>query len=177
MLIETGFTLNKLCELGVAPREQLFKNLRRFAKLRNRDLFSANETCSLIVTSEHKQTALIPHEKAPIPRRVLYCLFVRIISQAVQCSGQVGGGEGGASVLGKALRRCPQHKHIICILAILKRNNWSYWLSESEVFHSNRGSSYCNESQAIPTSTSKYVRNQILSTQRNTAEEHKRLNR
>jgi hypothetical protein len=71
VLIETGFTLNKLCILGAALKEQFFKNLRRSAKAGNRDLFSAAEISSLILTPEHKHTALVPHEKASIPRRVI----------------------------------------------------------------------------------------------------------
>jgi hypothetical protein len=71
MLIETGFILNKLCILGAALKEQFFKNLRRFVKVENRDLFSAVEISSLILTSKHKYTALVPHEKASISRRVI----------------------------------------------------------------------------------------------------------
>jgi hypothetical protein len=65
------FTLNKLCILDAALREQFPKNLRRSAKAGNGDLFSAAEISNLILTPEHKQTALIPHEKAPIPGRVM----------------------------------------------------------------------------------------------------------
>ena len=71
VLIETSFTLNKLFILGVALREQFFKNLRRFAKAGNGDLFSATKISSLILTPEHKQAALVPHEKASILGRVI----------------------------------------------------------------------------------------------------------
>jgi hypothetical protein len=76
-LIETGFTLNKLCILGVALIEQFFKNLRRSAKAGNGDLFSTTDVSSLI-TLEHKPTALIPYEKASILGRVIQSLFIRI---------------------------------------------------------------------------------------------------
>jgi hypothetical protein len=69
--IKTGFTLNKLCILGAALREQFLKNLRRSAKAGDRDLFSAVEISYLILTPEHKPTALIPHQKASIPGRVI----------------------------------------------------------------------------------------------------------
>jgi hypothetical protein len=71
VLIETGFTLNKLYILGAALREQLLKNLRRSAKAGNRDLFSATEISSLILTPEYKPTALITQGKASIPGRVI----------------------------------------------------------------------------------------------------------
>jgi hypothetical protein len=71
VLIETGFTLNKLCILGAALGEQFLKNLQRSAKAGNRDLFSTTEISSLILTPKHKQTALIPHEKASIPGLVI----------------------------------------------------------------------------------------------------------
>jgi hypothetical protein len=71
VLIETGFVSNKVGVLSVALRDQFPKNLRRSAKAGNGDLFSAAEISSLILTPEHKQTALIPHEKASIPGRVI----------------------------------------------------------------------------------------------------------
>jgi hypothetical protein len=71
MLIEIGFTLNKLYILSAALKEQFFKNLRRFIKVRNRDLFLATKISSLILMPEHKYTALILYEKASIPRRVI----------------------------------------------------------------------------------------------------------
>jgi hypothetical protein len=63
MLIKIGFTLNKLYILGVALKEQFFKNLQRFTKARNRDLFLATKISSFILTLEYK--------KASIPRRVI----------------------------------------------------------------------------------------------------------
>jgi hypothetical protein len=69
--VETGFVSNKVGILGVALRDQFFKNHRRSAKAGNRDLFSAAEISNLKLTPEHKQTALIPHEKASIPGRVI----------------------------------------------------------------------------------------------------------
>jgi hypothetical protein len=61
-----SFTLNKLYILGIALKEKFFKNLQRFTKAGNKDLFSAAKIPSLILMLEHKQTALIPHEKASI---------------------------------------------------------------------------------------------------------------
>jgi hypothetical protein len=69
--IETGFTLNKLCILGVALREQFLKNLQRSAKAGDRDLFSATEISCFILTPEHKLIALILHQKASIPGHVI----------------------------------------------------------------------------------------------------------
>jgi hypothetical protein len=71
VLIKIGFTPNKVCILGAALREQFPKNLQRFAKAGNRDLFSATKLSSFILTPEHKQTALISHEKASILRYVI----------------------------------------------------------------------------------------------------------
>lgn len=71
MLIETGFTLNKLCILDAALKEQFFKNLWRSVKAENEDLFSAAEIFSLILMLKHKLTALILHEKAFISGRVI----------------------------------------------------------------------------------------------------------
>jgi hypothetical protein len=71
VFIKTGFTLNKLYILGAALKEQFFKNLRRSIKAGNKDLFSAIEISSLILTPEYKQTAFIPHEKASILRHVI----------------------------------------------------------------------------------------------------------
>ena len=71
MLIETSFTLNKLYILGVALKEQFFKNLRRFAKAGNKNLFSAAKIFSLILTPEHKHIAFILYKKASILRRVI----------------------------------------------------------------------------------------------------------
>jgi hypothetical protein len=71
VLIDASFVLNKVCILGAALGEQFPENLRRSAKARNGGLFSATELSSLILTPEHKQTALIPHEKASIPGRVI----------------------------------------------------------------------------------------------------------
>ena len=78
MLVETGFALNKFCILGVALIEQFPKNLRRSAKAGNGDVLSTTEFSSLKMTPEHKPTALIPQEKAPIPGRVIKSLFIRI---------------------------------------------------------------------------------------------------
>jgi hypothetical protein len=71
MLIEIGFTLNKLYILGAALKEQFFKNLRRFAKVGNKDLFLAIKISSLILTLKYKHIALILYKKASIPRRVI----------------------------------------------------------------------------------------------------------
>ncbi len=71
MLIETGFTLNKLCIFGAVLREQFPKNLQRSAKVGNGDLFSTTEFSNSTFTPEHKQIALILHEKASIPGRVI----------------------------------------------------------------------------------------------------------
>jgi hypothetical protein len=71
VLIDIGFTLNKLYILSAALREQFLKNLRRFAKAGNGDVFSATEISSLILTSEHKQTALISHGEASILGRII----------------------------------------------------------------------------------------------------------
>jgi len=71
VLIETGFTLNKLYILGIALKEQFFKNLRRFAKARNKDLFSATKIFSFILTPEHKHIALILYKKAFILRHII----------------------------------------------------------------------------------------------------------
>jgi hypothetical protein len=71
VLINTGFILNKLGILGVTLREQFPKNLWRSTKVRNRDLFLTAEFSSLILTSEYEQMALVPHEKASIPGRVI----------------------------------------------------------------------------------------------------------
>ena len=71
MLIDIGFTLNKLYILNTVLREQFLKNLRRFTKAGNKDVFSAIEISSLILTPERKPTALIPYEKASIPGRVI----------------------------------------------------------------------------------------------------------
>jgi hypothetical protein len=76
--IETGFTLNKLCILGAALIEQFPKDLRRPAKAGNGDVLSTADFSSFKMTPEHKPTALIPQEKAPIPGRVIQSLFIRI---------------------------------------------------------------------------------------------------
>ena len=71
MLIKTSFTLNKLCILGIALKEQFLKNLQRFAKARNKNFFLATKISSLILTLKHKQTALILHKKASILKRII----------------------------------------------------------------------------------------------------------
>jgi hypothetical protein len=71
VLIETGFTLNKLYILGIILIKQFPKNLRRSTKAGNRDVLSITEFSSLKITPEHKPIALIPQEKAPIPGRVI----------------------------------------------------------------------------------------------------------
>ena len=86
----TGFTLNKLGILGAVLIEQLLKTLRRFAEAGNGDLFSTAKVSSLMLTPEHRQMALMPHENASISERVMQSLFIRIsvisatISRVVQ---------------------------------------------------------------------------------------------
>jgi len=71
VLIKAGFTLNKLYILSAALKEQFFKNLQRFAKARNKNLFLATKIFSLILTPKYKYIALILYKKASILRRII----------------------------------------------------------------------------------------------------------
>ena len=71
MLIKIGFILNKLYILGIALKEQCFKNFRRSTKAGNRDLFLTTIFSSSIITPKYKQTTLILYKKASILRRII----------------------------------------------------------------------------------------------------------
>jgi hypothetical protein len=54
VLINISFVPNKVFILSLALGKQFFKNLQRFAKVRNKDLFLATNLFSLILTSKYK---------------------------------------------------------------------------------------------------------------------------
>jgi hypothetical protein len=72
--------MNKLRILHAALIEKFPENLWRSAKAGNGDVVSTIQFSSPILTPEHKQMAIIPKEKPPIPGCIVYglslCIFV-----------------------------------------------------------------------------------------------------
>jgi hypothetical protein len=59
MIVKISFALNKLYILGIALIEQFFKNLQRFAKVRNRNVLLIAKFFSLKMMPKYKPTAFI----------------------------------------------------------------------------------------------------------------------